>query len=112
MIRMVDSNIQRERVLPSEKAFAYKMKYEALKRKAGRPSKDNPRQVGANFRADEAIAENLSVILQTPHSQPQGSFCGKLQQVLFQVPERELPPRLLPEYRMLSQFPSPDRILL
>ena len=63
-ILMVDSNIQRERVLPSEKAFAYKMKYEALKRKAGRPSKDNPRQVGANFRADEAIAENLSVILQ------------------------------------------------
>ena len=64
VIRMVDSNIQRERVLPSEKAFAYKMKYEALKRKAGRPSKDNPRQVGANFRADEAVAENLSVILQ------------------------------------------------
>lgn len=60
VIRMVDSNIQRERVLPSEKAFAYKMKYEALKRKAGRPSKDNPRQVGANFRADEAVAENQS----------------------------------------------------
>lgn len=60
VIRMVDSNIQRERVLPSEKAFAYKMKYEALKRKAGRPSKENPRQVGANFRADEAVAENQS----------------------------------------------------
>ena len=60
VIRMVDSNIQRERVLPSEKAFAYKMKYEALKRKAGRPSKDNPRQVGANFRADEAVTENQS----------------------------------------------------
>ena len=47
-----------------------------------------------------------------PHSQPQGSFCGKLQQVLFQVQERELLLRLLPEYQMLSQFPSPDRRLL
>ena len=40
-IVMVDSNIQREELLPSEKAFAYKMKLEAMKRKAGRPSKDN-----------------------------------------------------------------------
>ena len=41
VIEMVDSNLQREFILPSEKAKAYKMKYEALKRKAGRPSKDN-----------------------------------------------------------------------
>ena len=39
---MVDSNLQRERILPSEKAFAYRMKLEAMKRKAGRPSKVNP----------------------------------------------------------------------
>ncbi len=38
---MVDSNLQREKILPSEKAFAYKMKLEAMKRKAGRPSKEN-----------------------------------------------------------------------
>lgn len=40
-IVMVDSNLQREQILPSEKAFAYKMKLDAMKRQAGRPSKDN-----------------------------------------------------------------------
>lgn len=40
-IIMVDSNLQRERILPSEKAFAYKMKLDAMKRQAGRPSKEN-----------------------------------------------------------------------
>lgn len=41
IIIMVDSNLQRERVLPSEKAFAYKMKLDAMRRQAGRPSKEN-----------------------------------------------------------------------
>jgi len=45
-ILMVDSNIQRECILPSERAFAYKMKLEAMKRQAGRPSKENGSQVG------------------------------------------------------------------
>lgn len=82
VIAMVEANNQREEILPSEKAFAYKMKYEALKRTAGRPSKrnscqvgtnflendqngdneksreNNSCQVGTNFRADEAVAEN------------------------------------------------------
>lgn len=49
IILMVDSNCQREHILPSEKAKAYQMKLEALKRKGGRPSKENSRQVGANF---------------------------------------------------------------
>ena len=48
VITMVDSNLQREHILPSEKAFAYKMKMEALKRKAGRPEK-NSSQVATNF---------------------------------------------------------------
>ena len=48
VILMVDSNLQREHLLPSEKAFAYKMKLEALKRKAGRPKK-NQLQVATNF---------------------------------------------------------------
>ena len=46
---MVDSNCQREHILPSEKAKAYQMKLEAVKRKAGRPSKINSGQVGQNF---------------------------------------------------------------
>ncbi len=46
---MVDSNLQRENLLPSEKAWAYKMKLDAIRRKAGRPGKNNPRQVGENY---------------------------------------------------------------
>lgn len=49
VIEMVDSNLQREHILPSEKAKAYKMKMEALKRKAGRPSKDNCVPVAHNY---------------------------------------------------------------
>lgn len=60
-IIMVDSNLQREKILPSEKAFAYRMKLEAMKRKAGRPSKDNLCPVGANLlgtRSDTLLADN------------------------------------------------------
>ena len=60
IIMMVDSNIQRENILPSEKAQAYKMKMDAIKRRAGRPSKDsqeNPRQVGENLYSVEKIAQ-------------------------------------------------------
>lgn len=45
---MVDSNLQRESILPSERAFAYKMKLEAMKHQAGRPVQDNYSQVGNN----------------------------------------------------------------
>ena len=48
VIVMVDSNLQREKILPSEKAFAYKMKLEAMKRQAGRPTKENGVPVGHN----------------------------------------------------------------
>ena len=49
IIEMVDSNLQRECILPSEKARAYKMKMDAMKRKAGRPSKENSVPLGQNF---------------------------------------------------------------
>ena len=48
-IEMVDSNLQREHILPSEKAWAYKMKMDAMKRKAGRPSKENSAPLEQNF---------------------------------------------------------------
>ena len=60
VIEMVDSNLQREHILPSEKAKAYKMKYEALKRKVGRPSKDNLSPMATNLRGqrtDELVGE-------------------------------------------------------
>lgn len=56
VILMVDSNIQREHILPSEKAFAYKMKMEAIKRQAGRPSK-NSRQVVRNIESADIIGQ-------------------------------------------------------
>ena len=61
VIAMVDSNLQRENILPSERARAYKMKVEALRRKAGRPSKENSSQVGTHFRADEKVAEDAGI---------------------------------------------------
>lgn len=54
-ILMVDSNIQREDILPSEKAQAYRMKLEAIKRRAGRPAANSP-QLAANFRSDDEVA--------------------------------------------------------
>ena len=56
IILMVDSNCQREHILPSEKAKAYEMKLEAVKRKAGRPSKINSGQVGQNFSQPYSVA--------------------------------------------------------
>lgn len=67
-ILMVDSNIQRENILPSERAQAYKMKLEAIRRKAGRPAKteekadeNNSPQVAANFRADDEAAKDAGI---------------------------------------------------
>lgn len=56
-ILMVESNFQRSEILPSEKAFAYKMRLEAMKRQAGRPRKENVSPVGTNLRTDEQIAQ-------------------------------------------------------
>ena len=62
IILMVDSNCQREHILPSEKAKAYQMKLEAMKRKAGRPLKENASQIATNFekgRSDVELAEQV-----------------------------------------------------
>ena len=59
IVKMVDSNIQREELLPSEKAFAYKMKLEAMRRTAGRPS-NNLSENGTNFRVDQEIANQVN----------------------------------------------------
>ena len=57
-IVMVDSNIQRESLLPSERAFAYRMKLEAMKRKAGRLPK-NVSQLGTQKRSDQLMADQV-----------------------------------------------------
>lgn len=70
VIIMVDSNLQREKVLPSEKAFAYKMKLEAMRRQAGRPSKGNSAPVGQNF-GGKTSRELLAAESPDSHSQIQ-----------------------------------------
>ena len=60
VIIMVDSNLQRENLLPSERAFAFRMKLDAIRRKAGRPAKDNSGQVDPNLdnrRSNQIVAE-------------------------------------------------------
>ena len=68
IIAMVDANQQREDILPSEKAKAYKMKLDALQRKRGRPSKNNSAQLGPNF---EARRSNQMVANETGESKTQ-----------------------------------------
>ena len=61
-ILLVDSNLQREHILPSEKAFAYQMKLEAMKRKAGRPLKENCEQIAHNYegrKSSEILGEQV-----------------------------------------------------
>ena len=57
-ILMVESNYQRSQILPSEKAFAYKMRLEAMKRQAGRPSKENLVPVGQNYSREELASQS------------------------------------------------------
>ena len=57
-ILMVESNYHRSQILPSEKAYAYKMRLEAMKRQAGRPSKDNLVPVGQNFSREELATQS------------------------------------------------------
>ena len=66
-ILMVDSNLQRETILPSERAFAYKMKLEAMKRQAGRPTKENYSQVGNNY--GKLSSEEMAAELGTSKNQ-------------------------------------------
>ena len=59
VILMVDSNLQCEHILPSERALAYKMKLDAMRRTSGRPSKENVSQIGTQKRSDQIMAEEL-----------------------------------------------------
>jgi len=64
IIFMVDSNLQRENILPSERAKAYKMKLDAIKRRAGRPTVEhgeNSPKISANFRSDDEIGAEMGV---------------------------------------------------
>ena len=57
VILIVDSNLQREHILPSERALAYKMKLDAMRRTSGRPSKENSRQLVGNFETADVVGK-------------------------------------------------------
>ena len=64
IIQLVDSNIQRENILPSERAKAYKLRMEAVKKKAGRPQKEeeqNSPKISAKFRSDDSVGDVAGV---------------------------------------------------
>ena len=60
VLLMVDSNLQRENILPSERAFAYKMKLEAIKNQGARSDLTSP-QLAAKFRSDDAVAKDQGI---------------------------------------------------
>ena len=121
-ILLVDSNLQRENILPSEKAFAYKLKLEAMKRKAGRPSKENGgqfvhdsfddksrdilgketgdsgRQVQRYIRLTNLIDPLLELVDKNEMAMSAGvelSYLGtKHQAKIYEVAERESPPSI------------------
>lgn len=79
-IMLSDNLLQREELLPSEKAFAYKMRLEAMKRQAGRPRKENGGQLSLRFSKDE----NMDVFPSRENSVPSGhhSIMGKSRELL------------------------------
>ena len=65
IIVMVESNLQRSVILPSEKAFAYKMRLEAMKRQAGRPPKENASPLATNlsYASNKTVYRKITVSL-------------------------------------------------
>lgn len=104
IIFLVDSNIRREEVLPSEKAFAYKMRLDAMKRKVGRPKKNNYVPLAHNF-AGKTSRKYLSEL--TGESEDQIRRYIRLTElivpILKMVDEREIALRPAVELSYLSQ---------
>lgn len=110
-IIMVDSNLQRESILPSERAQAYKMKLEAIKRRAGRPSKDaaeNSPKISANFRSDDEIGSDAGVSGDTIRNYISlTQLVPELQQM---VDEKKI--ALTPAYQLAALKPGEQALLL
>ena len=114
-ILMVDSNIQRENILPSERAQAYKMKLEAIRRKAGRPAKteekadeNNSPHVAANFRADDEVAKDAGISGDTVRRYIRlTELTPELQQM---VDEKKI--ALSPAYQLAALTPKEQGLLL
>lgn len=110
IIRMVDSNIQRENILPSERAHAYKMRMDAIKRKAGRPGKyekENSPKISANFRSDDSVGEMAGVSGDTVRNYI--SLTQLVPELMQMVDEKRI--GLTPAYQ-LAALPKEEQSLL
>ena len=106
-ILMVDSNIQRENILPSERAQAYKMKLEAIKRQGARTDLTSP-QVAAKFRADDEVAKGADVSGDTVRRYIRlTELSPELQQM---VDEKKI--ALSPAYQIAALTPKEQGLLL
>ncbi len=110
-IIMVDSNLQRENILPSERAQAYKMKLDAIKRRAGRPAKGEKRnspKISANFRSDDEIGTDAGVSGDTIRNYISlTQLVPELQQM---VDDKKI--ALTPAYQLSSLTPEEQQLLL
>ena len=114
-ILMVDSNIQRENILPSERAAAYKMKLEAIKRQAGRRPKtaetsteENEPKISANFRSDDEVGEKMGISGDTVRNYiALTQLAPELQQM---VDEKKI--ALSPAYQIAALRPEEQAMLL
>ena len=110
-IIMVDSNLQRESILPSERAQAYKMKLDAIKRRAGRPSKEaaeNAPKISANFRSDDEIGSDAGISGDTVRNYISlTQLVPELQQM---VDEKKI--ALTPAYQLAALKPEEQALLL
>ena len=110
IIRLVDSNIQRENMLPSERAYAYKMRMDAIKRKAGRPKKpgtNNSPNYSANFRSDDYIGQLTGISGDTVRNYI--SLTQLIPDLMKLVDERKI--SLTPAYQIAS-LSSEEQALL
>ncbi len=111
IIRMVDSNIQRENTLPSERARAFKMRMEAAKRKAGRPrkeEKENAPKISANFRSDDAVGELAGVSGDTVRNMI--SLTQLVPELMQMVDEKKI--ALTPAYQIAALPENEQKLLL
>ena len=111
IIRMVDSNIQRENLLPSERAFAYKMRMEAIKRKAGRHSEtreENTPKLSSHSRSDDTIGNAVGISGDTVRNYI--SLTRLIPELLKMVDEKKI--ALTPAYQLACLSREEQYLLL
>lgn len=107
IIQLVDSNIQREGVLPSERAWAYKLRMDAMKHKAGRPSKEDDAESPSNFRSDDKLGILAGVSGDTIRNYI--SLTNLIPEILEMVDAKQMAPT--PAYA-IATIPKADQEIL